>query len=327
MSVARPPAPPQPPAPPPPPERYKLALYGGGVEELDRLELRNRIRHGEVDSRTQLARVGTEDWKPTAAFPELARYIELAREKRAVVAVAQGPPRAQQAHVGSMSQEIVEGLAYPLKGSGILTIIAIGIFSSIPFIGILSVPILTVYVLAIVRSSANGERELPAWVETSDVVGNLILWLKTWFVTIVALWPVVLWVAVWLSSHPADRFSRDALASLFLGLAAAGLVSMLYFPACLATIAVWDSVLDSLNPVYVFAVIRRIGWDYLAVVATYVAATGASAMLAVFSNAALSSLPLLGSIPGKIPVIWAQFYTAHLLGWAVYRHADELGWD
>ncbi|HKC25248.1 MAG TPA: DUF4013 domain-containing protein [Thermoanaerobaculia bacterium] len=326
MSVARPPAPP-PPAPPPPPERYKLALYGGGVEEVDRFEVRDRIRRGDVDSRTQLARVGTDDWKPAGAFPELARYVDLAREKRAVVSLSQGPARAQQAHVGSMSQEIVEGLAYPLKGAGILTTIGIAIFSSIPFIGLLSVPILTVYVLAIVRSSSNGERELPAWVETSDVVGNLILWLKTWFVTIIALWPVVLWVAVWLSSHPSDRFSRDALASLVLGLAAAGLVSMLYFPACLATIAVWDSVLDSLNPVYVFAVIRRIGWDYVAVVVTYVAATGASTMLALLSNSALSALPILGSIPGKIPIIWAQFYTAHLLGWAVYRHADELGWD
>src|SRR5258707_4622460 len=149
MSVA------QPPAPPPPPERYKLALYGGGVEEVDRFEVRAGIRRGEVDSRTQLARVGTDNWKPTSAFPELARYVDLARENRAVVSLAQGPPRAQQTHVGSMSQVIVEGLAYPLKGAGILTIVAIAVFSAIPFLGLLSVPILTVYVLAIVRSSAN----------------------------------------------------------------------------------------------------------------------------------------------------------------------------
>lgn len=309
----------------PPHPRYKLALYGGGTEEVDRFELRDRIRKGEVDDRTQIAAAGSDDWLLSTAFPELKRYLELAAQSRKVVALKQPARRAVSTDVTSMREEMIEALALPVKGYGILTILAIATFLAIPFIGLISVPIMTVYVVAIVRHSANGNRELPTFVETSDVVGNLIVWLKTWFVSIIALWPVVVWLLIWASGT--DRLSSTSITTLLVGLCISGFVSMLYFPACLATIAVWDSVLDSLNPVYVFAVIKRIGTDYILVVAAYLAVTAVAVAMSVMIDSSLRMLPVIGSIPGKIPVIWAQFYTAHLLGWAVYRHADDLGWD
>src|SRR5436309_2046495 len=104
MSTAPPkgPAPTPPGVPPPPPERYRLALVGGGTEEVDRIEVKNRIRRGELVDSTQIALAGSDEWRATSTFPELQRYLALAAESRRVVAVPVQAPRATSGEVASM---------------------------------------------------------------------------------------------------------------------------------------------------------------------------------------------------------------------------------
>lgn len=40
-----------------------------------------------------------------------------------------------------------------------------------------------------------------------------------------------------------------------------------------------------------------------------------------------TELSLVGSILSSMISLWVMFYASHLLGYAVYRHAPELGWE
>lgn len=109
------------------------------------------------------------------------------------------------------------------------------------------------------------------------------------------------------------------------GIAVALAVGAVYYPACLATIAVWDSMLDSLNPAYVLKVIRHIGSDYFVVIAVWFVAFLVTTFLAVASP--FSKIPILGGMINQFLSLWSLFYVSHLLGYAVYRHAPALGWE
>jgi hypothetical protein len=90
---------------------------------------------------------------------------------------------------------------------------------------------------------------------------------------------------------------------------------------------VWDSILDSLNPAYVFRVIKRIGADYFIVVGMWFVATlGTMLMSSPFLNP-LAAVPIVGSLFASFLSFWVLFYASHLLGYAVYRHSPALGWD
>lgn len=309
------------PSTPASPERYRIALHGGGIEEVDRAGVRDRIRRGEVVERSELARAGTEEWKAAREFPELARYLQLAASQAAAREAPVSITRAYE----TMGQRLGRGLAYPLAHGGVLTILALTILSAVPVLGVLVTPIAAVYVLEIVRESANGDTRMPAWFDTSDLTEVLIRWLKTFFVTMVALMPMLVWFVTWMGSA-GGTFDRAALVRLFAGLAVTGLVALFYYPACLATVAVWHSVLDSLNPVYVLRVIRTIGADYVLVVVVWVAVWMGTLAVGLFSDTLFGGIPILGSLPAAAISFWGQFYGAHILGYAIYRHTDELGW-
>lgn len=100
-----------------------------------------------------------------------------------------------------------------------------------------------------------------------------------------------------------------------------------YYPACLATAAVWDNVLSALNPDYVRRVIATMGSDYVIVVAMWFVANVIGMIIRLPLFATVSALPLLGSMFGSFISLWVLFYASHLLGYAVYRHAPELGWE
>ena len=60
-----------------PQPRYRIAMYGGGIEELDRFAIRDLIRRGDVSAQTELAVSVSDDWRTAASYPELARYFNI----------------------------------------------------------------------------------------------------------------------------------------------------------------------------------------------------------------------------------------------------------
>jgi hypothetical protein len=65
------------------------------------------------------------------------------------------------------------------------------------------------------------------------------------------------------------------------------------------------------------------GSDYATAVLGWAVATGLTLLVAE----PLGLLPFVGGVLGRALWIWAQFFGAHLLGWAIYRHSVELAWN
>jgi hypothetical protein len=292
-------------------------MYGGGIEEVDRYQLRERIRRGEVTASTEIAPIGTENWKQVVSYPELARYLELA----AASPGSNAPVVARPVPAESVASRIVPALRYPVSGGEILVVVGLAILQSLPGISLIVIPVTTVYMLAIIRASSNGKTKMPAFVETDDIPEMFAVWVRTVLVTVISLWPMLVWFAIWYFTI--NRTSPHAQGYLIVGLITSGLISLIYYPACLAMIAVWDSVGAALNPALVAKTIRTMGSDYGVAVAAWAVATG----LALLVARPLGLLPIVGAISGRALWIWAQFFGSHLLGWAIYRHSVELGWD
>jgi uncharacterized membrane protein len=295
-------------------------MYGGGIEEVDRYQLRERIRRGEVSASTEIAPVGTDGWKQVALYPELARYLELAAASPA----SNAPVVARTVPAETVASRIVPALRYPISGGEILVVVGLAILQSLPGVSLIVIPVTTIYMLAIIRASSEGKTKMPAFVETDDLPAMFEVWIRTVVVTVISLWPMLVWFGIWFMT---DRTSPHAQAHLIMGLVVTGLISLIYYPACLAMIAVWDSVGAALNPALVARTIRAMGSDYGVAVAAWVVATGLALLVAKPLNALVGWLPFVGQVPGRMLRIWALFYGSHLLGWAIYRHSVELGWN
>ena len=306
----------------PPSHRWIVALGGGaGVEEVDLDRMRELIRDGLVVGTTEVAPIGTRDYRPASGIPELTRWLAMAAEGRRVVYVR--PPAAT---AETMVERAVQGLAYPFRAGALGTIIGLAVLSVIPVLSLLAGPLTSVWVIAAIRESARGDKTLPGSVDTSEIFEVLKVWMKTVLVSLIALWPMVGWALFWYLGG-GDREGPEALTSLLVGLAIGALVSLVYYPACLATVAVWDSVLDSLNPAYVFRVIRTMGADYAIFLVAALLSWGAAIGLRILFGSLFEAIPLVGALPGHLATLWASLYAAHLLGWVIHRNEHDLGWN
>lgn len=306
-----------------PVQRYRFVPYGGGVEELDRFAVRDRIRAGEITAETELASVqSVDDWRPAVSYPELSRYFEIAAVKpRTLSQPLRSTPARPPAE--PMSKRLVSGLTYPLAGGEAFLLIGLAVMSAVPILGFLATLASTVIMVDIVRTSADGRTKMPL-VDTTQAWQLVRTYLRVLFVTVVSLLPVLLFSGYALS---AVLTSRMSIATAMIGMTIALAFGALYYPACLATVAVWDNILASLNPVYVLRVIRIIGADYFVVVGMWFVATFVTTLLSSPLISPFAMIPIVGGIISRFLSFWALFYVSHLLGYAVYRHASELGWE
>lgn len=305
-------------------QRYKRVMYGGGLEELDRFGVRDLIRNGEITAETELATPGSDDWRAAASYPEFSRYFEMAavtlsRNVATSPLVAPSKPRV----VEPMMTRVVNGLLFPIAGGEVFLLVGITILGALPFIGILATLATTFVMVEIVRTSANGRTKMPM-VDTSQGWALIRTYLRVMFVTFVSLLPFVAFTAYALGQVVTRQMS---LLTALGGMAVCLALAAVYYPACLATVAVWDGILDALNPVYVARVIRLIGADYFIVVGIWFVATLAAMVLSSPLISPFARIPIVGGAVANVLSLWALFYVSHLLGYAVYRHARELGWE
>ncbi len=221
------------------------------------------------------------------------------------------------------------------------------------------------YLLEIIRVSAQGETSLPHWPEGTDAMEWLRRGIKVFFVSLICLLPIAVfngWMRLQIaadalrqvmgsdllrhSATPQQLLENTAaafqvrtilpgLVRLVLGDTILGLAALLYFPMALGFAAVWDTALPALNPVLLLRGIRRIGADYrayvtitlpalfgLIVLKTVVVVLGVVAAL----HRSVAIL-FLGSLATAIVEAALTFWSLHLLGWMIYRHREDLGWD
>jgi hypothetical protein len=305
-----------------PAQRYKLAMYGGGIEELDRFGVRDRIRSGEITAGTELAFSQTDVWNAAASYPELQRYFEMAAVTTRQSLTERSEVRAEARPVESMRQRLLNGLVYPVGGGEVILLLGLAVLSAIPLIGILGTLASTLMMVEIVRTSAEGRTKLPL-IDTSQIWQLVRTYLRVLFVTVVSLLPVLIFGIYAIGRVLTRQMSMStAVFGVVTGLA----FSAVYYPACLATVAVWDSVLDSLNPMYIARLIRRIGGDYFLVIGVWFVASFVTTLLSSPFVSPFAMIPLVGGVLARALSLWSLFYVSHLLGYAVYRHAQELGW-
>lgn len=304
-------------------QRYRRVMWGGGVEDLDRFGVRDLIRSGEITAETELAPHGSDDWRPASLFPEFGRYFEMAAVSARVTSPGTLVQPSKPRVVEPMLTRVVNGLLYPIAGGEVFMLVGLAILSLIPILSLLVPFASTLIMVEIVRTSADGRTKMPI-VDTSQAWQLVRTYLRVLFVTVVSLLPMIVFSLWAFGQVLAQRISIPA---ALLGMVVCLAVAAVYYPACLATVAVWDNILDSLNPVYVARVIRRIGADYFIVIAIWFVSTVATAVLSSPMVSPFAWIPIIGGMIGTMLSMWALFYVSHLLGYAVYRHSPELGWE
>jgi hypothetical protein len=297
---------------------WRIALVGGGIEEVDQGELRARIRRREVDGTTEVCRPGSDAWIRASEAPELASWLRLSAETP-TVSIQPAPSRP----IESVLARGVAGVLYPISSSGLVILGALAIANVVPILRYTVGPATALWVLAIIRDSARGNKTMSMDVSASLEDLLEVAW-KVAVVSLVTLLPVIAVLGWGIQSHGTSILADS---SFRLKLALAVAVSLLYYPASLATVAVWDHALPAVDPAHVLRVILTMGMDYFVAVLLGTVGVCAGALISRLLSSALVAVPLVGSVPGFLVSTAATFWAAHVLGWAVYRHAAELGWN
>lgn len=296
---------------------WRIAVYGGGVEEIALGDLRSRIRRQEVVRTTEVTPPGSELWASAGDRPELAGWLREAEEETvAPRATASTSPRE------SVVARALSGLLYPVSESGVPILVVFSVAQIIPGFGYVVGPATAVWILAILRESSRGNRRMPSDV-TSDLPVLLETASKVALVSLVTLLPVIGLLA-WGMFRGGPEMSTK---TFQLALAVSVLWSLFYYPASLATVAVWDQALPALSPMHVLRVVRIMRSDYAIAVILGTVGVCAGVLLGRLASSILGGIPVVGSVPGFLITTWAAFWAGHVLGWAVYRHAPELGWN
>ncbi len=283
-------------------------------------DLRIRIRQLEVVDTTEVSPPGTDRWVRAIDRPELAGLLRLAKG-------AAAPPKAvaPSAPVESVSSRAMSGWCYPISDGGVPVLVVFSILKLVPSVGALFLvgTAAWIWILAIIRESAKGERNMPSHV-ASDLGQLFETGFKVLLVSLVTLLPVIGLLAWGIWSEGRDILADTAFR---LALAGAALISLIYYPASLATVAVWEHALPALNPFHVFRVIRTMRSDYAIAVLLGAAGVCAGSLLTRLASLILDAIPFAGAAAAFFITTWAAFWAAHLLGWAVHRHVAELGWN
>ncbi|HSP16098.1 MAG TPA: hypothetical protein VLV78_15235 [Thermoanaerobaculia bacterium] len=283
-------------------------IAGAANEEFDIRGLRDRIRAGQLMPHEEIAVVGTDTWKPAEQYPALVRYFALA-QKAANPTVG---PAASAAPAEAISSRILPAFAYPFTGLAPIILMVLG-FATAPNVGLSALLsfIATVYSLAMIRASAEGQKSAPPAAAVGSVGDWVLDFLRIIAVALISAWAVI-----------------AALVLFFMGVRTlflfplALVVMLLYYPACLIAVAKWRSLSMALSVRRIFGLISTIGADYYVAVALMVVLFIVFGLLAKPMEGVIGALPAHGV--NTVATVFTQFCSAHLLGWAVYRHKADL---
>jgi hypothetical protein len=291
----------------PPPVLYQISGEGG--EQFNLIGLRDRIRGGMLRPEDEIAIVGTGLWKPASQYAPLARYFSLLKPAEGVVAAL-----AAQKPAGSMGSRIAAGLAYPFTSVTpiVFMVAAVGAAFLTPLLYWIFSLFAGVYALTIIRKSSEGQTSPPSAADVGSPLEWLLGMVQLIAISIISAWPIVLVVLL--------AFMGFVRSMALVGISA--IVMMLYYPASLATLAVWRSIKTALSVQQIFRFIGILGGDYYAVIGIWIVAALAVAVGPMFARF-LVGAKVMSAIKAGASV-WLTFYSSHLLGWAVLRHRDQL---
>lgn len=287
--------------------QFQYRVQGEGAQNFDLIALRDRIRNGTLQPENELMIVGTDLWKPASQYPALTRYFNLLKSSGPAAAPAAAGPAE------SMGNRIAVGLAYPFSSPSSIALVAASFIAGLvfPLLSLVVAVVASVYALGVIRKSSEGQTSAPSFPD----VGGPLDWaaglLRVIAVTLISLWPFFL----------AAFISVSGLAGVMKFLVAAVIV-VIYYPASLATVAIWKSLKMALSVQQIFRFIGTLGADYYAVIAMWFVSFLATGVVMNVTGLVLPRM-LVGAISGAVSIC-VTMYASHLLGWAVHRHRNEL---
>jgi hypothetical protein len=209
-------------------------------------------------------------------------------------------------------QRIGPALTYPLRGLTPIVFLILGFATAIvPGSAAVLSFFMTVYGLAIIRASAEGQTAAPPIAAAGGAKEWMLDLLRVFLVLLISAWPMIPSLALAAIGRPS---------MIVFGVGAA--LMFVYYPACLIVIAKWRSLKMAINLRRVFDLITVLGSDYFGALATTVVLFAILAGLAMWWRGVIADQPASGlEVAG---MVYVQLCGAHLLGWAVHRHHDEI---
>ncbi len=233
----------------------------------------------------------------------------------------------QRATKRSSAYSFQDALLYPFRGLGgyvYWSYVALLVIGRIPIIGciVFVVQILILLTLpgllfSIVRSSAEGETELPDWPEWMDFGERFFEWFGAILAFLVALVPAVAAVLI-LRCDAQEFLDGVARCSLALGggLILGAAIWIPAFGAVAVTFSPWWALRIDLH-IKALLEVGSDAWKVFGLLATLVTAR-------VLVSMTFSQIPVLGSIIEIAIGAYTLFLGAHLIGILFRRHADTL---
>lgn len=291
--------------------RYRVA--GEGRDLFSRADLRERIRQGLLDASSEIAREDSEDYQAAGSFPELQRYFSLVSSQEAVASTSSLVQPGHSAPPASVLSRLVPGALYPLTGFGSAFVILFAMLELIPVMSLISAVAIPLFSVAIIRVSSEGGTRMPSPAAFGSLVQILATILKIFVLTLLSAWPFIL-ALVLAFLAPRSAFGLGIMATV---------VMLLYYPACLAILARFNTIRPALSVSQVWAFITALGSDYAVALGASFAVVGVAFVAGV--GAAMIGLPQrVQALVFMIPIVWGTFYVAHLIGWAMYNRRNAL---
>ena len=304
--------------------RYFLIRGGQKTGPFKREEVSVLLRTGQASPRDLGWQEGQSGWRPLSEL--LPGVGPVMRSPTANAAVAR-PDAHDDLDRQSFGALLFGSLAYPFQGDGLIILLVGGLVLTavnflagfLVFISLIIAIFSTGYLFGalqiIVRSSAQGDPELPNWpafeVWTSEVVQPILLWLST---LVACFGPALLAAA--LAWHFEDMVLTGFAAALGLG-------GFLYYPMALLGVALTDS-LAGMNPVLVFCSISRVPGRYAAAVAVLVLVMTVQILGGVLAETFPSKA--VGYIWNSFNSLYFAIVQARILGLLYYANREKLAW-
>lgn len=290
-------------------QRYQVA--GEGKELFTRIDLRNRIREGSLLSATDVALEGSDDFRPAAEYPELARYFSLVSNAPATVAASSFVPATSIAPPTSVGERLIPGLVYPMTGFGAAVVFGLALLELLPLGILASIVAIPLVSVAVVRVSTEGLTRMPALAAFGGPGEIVVTALKAIAISLLSAWPFIL-AMILAFVLPGAAFT--------LGIAAT-IAMVLYYPACIAILAKYGTIRPALSVSQIWGFISTLGADYALAIGAGFGVLG----LAFAVTLLASSLPAeAGALAVVLVMVWGTLYVFHLIGWAMYKHRGEL---
>jgi hypothetical protein len=289
---------------------YQVA--GDARQQVNLVGLRDRIRGGALQPTDEVAVVGTDLWKPASQYAELARYFALVQRAPQAASAAVQQPAAP------MGSRILAGAVYPFSSVSSAVVIAVASLSSL-VMPLLSIPFAllgSVYAMGVIRKSSEGQTTPPTLAEVGGPLQWIVGILQIIAVTLISAWPVIL-VSILV-------FMGLVRSMIFVFVGIALIVTMLYYPASLATVAVWKSIKSALSVQQIFRFIGILGGSYYAVIGMWIVMVVIFELVITALGHVLAGQVRLLTAINVAGSIYVLFYASHLLGWAVHLHRDQL---